>query len=285
MRMNPLAWILAVLALGVATTAHSEETGDVYLTTMISYLDDDKDRGADDGLAGLHFGAGWNFDKWTIEGNVTYFRLDEVFISPPKDTTGDGEIDLPGNEEDQYQIGGGIDVIRRFGDSERVVPYALVGAGYLHTDKEKLSNEHGGMLSAAAGMLWPIRYRNISLRSELRVRKDYGPSDTLTDWMLSFGIQVPYGKDKDPDPSARRDIYDATKRDVFGIEDDPKPVPPESMTDQERKLPSQEDDSDGDGVIDWDDMCGGTKPGVEVDKFGCALKTGSDRADHDETGT
>jgi hypothetical protein len=57
------------------------------------------------------------------------------------------------------------------------------------------------------------------------------------------------------------------------------------MTKEERGLPSEKEDSDGDGVPDSDDMCGGTRPGVEVDKLGCATRTGSDRPAPEQTGT
>jgi OOP family OmpA-OmpF porin len=269
MRTNLLVCALAAFTLSTALVARAEETGDWYVASMISFIDDDKDRCVDDGLAGLHIGAGKNFDKWTIEGTATYFSFDQQECRKRND----------------YQIGGGIDLIRRFGNSERAIPYALVGGGYLHTENKDGDNDHGGMLSAAAGILWPVRYRNISLRSELRVRKDYGPGDTLTDWMLSFGLQLPFGKHEDPDPNFRRDVIDSTKSDVFGIEDPPRPIPPEAMTEEERRLPSDEQDSDGDGVPDSADMCGGTSPGAEVDKFGCATRTGSDRVNEDQVGT
>ncbi len=44
-----------------------------------------------------------------------------------------------------------------------------------------------------------------------------------------------------------------------------------------KKIEPVETDKDGDGVLDEDDRCPNTKPGAEVDEFGCLIKSDLDK--------
>lgn len=198
-------------------------------TAMWSRIDDDSDRGVDDSLQGYHLGVGRNLNyDWAAELTLV-----------------GGSFDNPAGGDGLIQWGVGVDVRRRLLASDFFLPYGLIGAGYLYSDdKRGRSDEDGAMLSLGVGVLSPLPWYGMSLRTEIRARRDYADS-TFTDYLLSVGLQIPFSFNRE-----------ARRRGPAGE------AGPEAAT---------APDQDGDGIRDSTDMCGGTPAGVEVDAHGCRI--------------
>jgi len=130
----------------------------------------------------------------------------------------------------------------------RVAPYFLIGLGYMGTEYKPGSSESDVSSTVGAGFKWKIGDSAYSIRGEYRLRSVSGTraidgtSGTLTDSIASLGV-----------------IYD------FGG----------------TRRYSEDDDTDGDGVLDiWDD-CPDTEPGVDVSSRGCPLRDLRSDADGD----
>ena len=130
----------------------------------------------------------------------------------------------------------------------RVAPYFLFGFGYLGTEFKPGDSESELSTSVGAGFKWKLGESNYSIRGEYRMRSASGTkaidgsSGTLTDSLYSVGV-----------------IYDFGGQATY----------------------SEDDDTDGDGVLDiWDD-CPNTEKGVEVSSRGCPLRDLRTDADGD----
>jgi OOP family OmpA-OmpF porin len=89
----------------------------------------------------------------------------------------------------------------------------------------------------------------VALRAEYRYRSDNALGTTLSDQVVSLGLQIPFGGRKQ--------------------------VPPPVVVDP---------DSDGDGVLDSRDRCPGTPAGIRVDGNGCPLDSDGDGVpDHEDS--
>ncbi len=169
--------VLLVLATLLGTAQISADTfldENWYLSPMISFIDDDKDRDVDDGLSGLHFAIGKELSA------ASSVELNTVFAFHS----------ASGFDADQDQWGLGVDYIRRFTNTEYFKPYVLVGAGFISTISEnpRRDDDSGFMASLGAGVLTPLNWFDLSLRTELRLRTD-SSAGTNRDVMLSFGVQ------------------------------------------------------------------------------------------------
>ena len=178
---------------------------------MASYIDDDRDRNVDDGLSGYHIAFGKELDaSRSVELNaiLAFHNAD-------------------GFDADQEQWGLGVDYVRRFGKAEYFAPYVLAGGGFITTqNKNSLAKDGSGfMASLGVGVLTPLDWFDLQLRTELRIRADYSAS-TRQDVMLSFGLQrsvrpkpvVIMDSDQDgvPDPDDRCEDTPDTKVDRHG---------------------------------------------------------------------
>lgn len=144
-----------------------------------------------------------------------------------------------------------------FAESNATHPYALLGAGiqntrvdnYLTVQNYEAQNE---IVDVGLGMLFRSRSNGLSLRTEIRNRSDFldrpqQGRQTLNEWMLAIGLQMPFGSN-------------------------PEPSEPEEIIIEEPQIIAVLD-TDGDGVDDSRDQCPQTIVGVAVDTNGCEPKS------------
>ncbi len=245
MKFSTCAVAAAVVTLAFAGTAHAEaEVGQGYFSAMASYVDDDEDRGIDDGIIGGQFGFGRAFTE--------HVNIEAFFMS----ASGEGV-------RDQIQTGIGLDLQSVFWRDERFSPYLFVGIGNLNIDPDGLDDDNGAMMSGGLGFYLDMFSTNISLRGEWRRRNDSASSHT--DDLFSLGLHLPFGGSKpkwvDSDGDGVSDSLDRCPN-----------TPPGAAVDAYGCEP----DSDGDGVVDAKDRCPNTPPGVRVNAQGCALDSDGD---------
>ena len=138
-----------------------------------------------------------------------------------------------------------------FKEESRIAPFVLGGLGANYADGNG-TGENGAFTQT---LLRPNLYGGV------------GVGIRLTSW-LSFAVQTSL-------EYPLTDVIDGTKGDVV--------TAPNSLNDIFHQnsvslyfTPGKAKDSDGDGVIDKNDMCPDTPPGVAVDENGCPLDTDKD---------
>ena len=230
---------------GTQEAAADAEAGQGYFSVMLSYMDDDEERGLEDGINGFQFGLGKALNEnWNIEGMLS--------VAAPDAT-------LPG-VVGQQQMGIGVDVQRVFQRSERFSPYLHAGVGYIEISPNgAVPSNDGAMYSAGIGFLLDAFSSNVALKGEWRYRVDTSNSDRdYKDNILSLGLQIPFG------PGTPK----WTDSDGDGVEDGSDNCP---NTPAGARVDTWgcELDSDGDGVKDSLDQCPGTPAGQPVDENGC----------------
>jgi OmpA-OmpF porin, OOP family len=260
--------LFAALMTVAAAAAAFDDYGRWYGTVMFSGIDDDVDRNVETEWSGYHLGVGRGFGRdWGVEANLVGARF--------KNSAGDLAA---------RQWGLGIDVTRRLADTGFFVPYAVAGAGWMMTDyKLNRWDRDGAMVSVGAGLLMPIPAFGMSLRTELRARRDFSDG-ALTDYLLSIGVKIPFGfvnlgpaREKNPDgtvlprPGAKPWGWavDSDGDGVADVRDRCPDTPVGAPVDEFGCAP--QDDSDGDGVPDSLDVCPDTPAGVAVDRYGCRI--------------
>lgn len=274
--------LLLVLAFSLASLlsgpwAAAQETGTQwYISGLGSYVDDDEDRNADDGLSGGQLALGIPFRRaWHIELFALY-----------------NEFNADGFDNDQEQTGLGAGVIRWFQPDAIISPYVAVAAGYSDTERDRGISESGLMTSGALGLLLKFGDR-FGWRSEARYRRvleDFALSDVY----LSSGLQWTFGTARSETPGRRirndsdgdgvADAYDLCPDSASAMVDargcpeadndrdgvtnrlDRCPRTPNNIPVNSRGCPA---DSDRDGVIDALDACRGTAWEAVVDERGC----------------
>ena len=121
MRRPTLSLALAAAALLASLPATAVENDTRwYASAMIGAIDTDSKRGAEDDFSGYHFGFGrYLGNGWAaVEANVVGANFEKSGKTVAK------------------QWGIGVDFLAQFLADEHFQPYALVGAGYLVTDKK-----------------------------------------------------------------------------------------------------------------------------------------------------
>lgn len=166
----------------------------------------------------------------------------------------------------QDQIGIGIDAIRVFYRDENVSPYFLIGTGGLDTDTNNSEFDGTDIMASTAFGLLTDLTDNLSLRTELRWRADFQPDDQVNDVLLSAGLQYAFGEKPQPAP------IDSDGDGVI----DPNDMCPGTPAGRTVDARGCELDSDGDGVVDGSDACPGTPAGTAVDARGCPLDSDGD---------
>ena len=237
---------------GTQEAAADAEAGQGYFSIMLSYMDDDKERGLEDGINGFQFGLGKALNEnWNIEGMLS--------VAAPDAT-------LPG-VVGQQQMGIGVDVQRVFQRSERFSPYLHAGLGYIEISPNgAVPSDTGAMYSAGIGFLLDAFSSNVALKGEWRYRVDTSSSDRdYKDNILSLGLQIPFG------PGTPK----WTDSDGDGVEDGSDNCP-NTPAGASVDAWGCELDSDGDGVKDSLDQCPGTPAGQPVDQNGCELDDDND---------
>jgi OOP family OmpA-OmpF porin len=243
--------------LGAGNAFADAEAGQGYFSVMGSYIDDDKDRGVDDGVKGGQFGFGYAMnDAFNVEAMLSVASLDNS---------------KGGGAPDQNHLGFGIDLQRVFRRAERFSPYLHFGLGYMKIEPAGSSSKDGGMASTGAGFLLDLFESNVALRGEWRYRVDAANRRSRHDNLFSVGLHIPFGaatpKFVDSDGDGVADGRDrcpntpaGTSVDAYGCELD----------------------SDGDGVKDSMDKCPGTPSGVSVDADGCPMDSDGDGVSDDK---
>ena len=282
--MRTLICIAAASLIALAGTQNAfaeAEEGQAYFSVMGSYIDDDKDRGLEDGINGGQFSLGY-----AITDTVNIEALFSAAV--PKS----GSSAVP----DQEHTGIGFDLQRVFRKDERFSPYVHIGAGYFKNNSSGNGPENdGGMYSAGAGFLLDMFDSNVALRGEYRHRMDSALDSNLHDDLFSLGLQIPFGPatpkwvDTDGDgvadgsdncpntpAGARVDAWGCElDSDGDGVKDsmDECPGTPSGVAVGANGCPN---DSDGDGVSDDKDQCPNTPAGEPVDANGCELDDDGD---------
>jgi len=136
-----------------------------------------------------------------------------------------------------------VNLIKDYKLNDKASLYSLVGIGYEDLSNEKFDNEDSGFFNYGLGLKYKVA-QNLFAKFDVRHLIKFSHSDNNV--IFTAGIGIPFGK--------------------VAQKEAPKTTP----------LPITPKDSDGDGVYDKYDKCPHTKPGVKVDKDGCALDS-----DHD----
>ncbi len=283
--MNKFTGLMAVTLIAMALPGHAladAKEGQVYLSVMGSHVDDDTDRGIEDGINGGQISLGYAIsDEWNIEG----------MLSIANNNVGD----LAG-VPDQDHRGVGVDLQRIFHHEAKFRPYIHVGIGNFQIEPDDSSpTTDGGMYSAGAGFLLNVFGDRTAIRGEWRHRYDNASETNLADDVFSLGVQIPFGAKKakfiDTDGDGVADSMDrcpntpvGTAVDAYGCERDSDNDGVKDSMDQCPGTPSGVKvdasgcpvDSDGDGVSDDKDNCPGTPAGAAVDAAGCELDGDND---------
>ena len=254
-RVSPLVLCTTYLAL-VANVAFAQGApllgeSQWYLSPMVSYGWDDKDRLGDPGFGGS-LGIGNHFlPHWAAELNLLGNRFDGYYRT--------------------NQYGAGLDFLGMGNVESRFVPYAVVGVEYLWsniTEATPTSLPRGrddDNPATSLGFGFMTGSSRVLFRAEARARYEFAEPDELLDYFVNVGLVAPIG---------HREVA-PTDSDGDGVPDpqDKCPgTPPGTPVDSTGCEP----DSDRDGVVDSRDKCPGTPAGREVDAQGCERVMDSD---------
>jgi OOP family OmpA-OmpF porin len=210
-----------------------------YVSPMFSYTRVDKDRGTDDGIGGMITVGKKVTDGLALELTGFYTQMD------PESGGGDS-AELKG---------AGLGAMIFLSDK---VPnfYGLLALMYGRTDNQpgEIPNYKSTVFDVGAGYLFPFN-RHIALRTEARYRTDQHDrkqagvgedNGAFQEALFNIGLLFPLGVAPPPPPP------------------EPEPAAPVDA------------DSDGDGVLDSQDQCPDTMPGVQVNEVGCPLDADGD---------
>ena len=229
---------ILVLMFSAPWTAQAEE-GEWYIAPSAVYFDDDPDRKVDDSMAGLQVQFGKEMSRrLSLEGLLGYQDIDG----------------FPGQEHLEL----GFNVLGKFLPDSRFSPYVIGGLGYLRADVGV--PDFGGLppadstannLTATGGLGLQIQFGDSpwSLRTEARLRHAFDSDDSLTDAIVTLGLQYNFGGRSAASAMAASEPQEAPAAVVAAV-------------------PA---DSDGDGVANDRDQCPGTPAGVKVDARGCEV--------------
>ena len=278
MRTLICAVAVTVVALAGASTAFADaEAGQGYFSVMGSYMDDDKNRNIEDGINGGQFSFGR-----AVNDSVNVEFIVQAALA---------------ENQNQDQLGMGIDLQRVFRRSERFSPYLHAGVGYLQIKPAgAVPKQDGAMFSTGAGFMLDMFDSNVALRGEWRHRMDnVDNEENLSDNLFSLGLHIPFGAgtpkwvDSDGDGVENRsdncpNTPAGAPVDAFGCELDSDGDGVKDSVDQCPDTPRGvavdatgcPNDSDGDGVTDDKDQCPGTPAGEPVDANGCELDDDGD---------
>lgn len=275
-------WIVAGLLL-CSPMSNAQSNDDWYVSPMISFIDDDEDRGDDDAIAGgqISFGKAMT-DSTALEFNLGAFNLHNT------DTDTLTQLRTVG-----------MDFMFHAPKTGRASPYLLAGLGIMMDDNEALGASTNLASSLGVGLLgWLGSDHRSALRAEARLRTYLG-SPHHNDVFYNLGFISTIGKKAPPPPpdSDGDGVNDNNDRcpgtapgtpvDASGCEldsdmdgvvnsKDACPNTPRGTKVDARGCPVKVVDTDGDGVGDDKDACPNTPRGAKVDARGCELDTDKD---------
>jgi OOP family OmpA-OmpF porin len=249
LRLMKKKWFLACACV-LPAFALADEVGHWYVTPSFGGVSVDNDRPVEDKDWLYGFAIGKHLTPaWSAELNVNGAQV------------GGGPL-----RSDLSLYGNSLDLLRVFNRDGVFSPYIGIGAGVLENDFSPGSNATDFMAQAGLGafvQLWENSSGSttLSLRPDLKARwDDTGAQGYLHDFIATLGFQLSFGAGRAPPPAP--------------TEPPPPPPPPPAQTAPAPPPPpvAAAADSDKDGVIDDNDACPGTPPGVAVDARGCPQK-------------
>jgi OOP family OmpA-OmpF porin len=242
MESSDVTRLIKILALvpflAISPTVQAGEGG-WYVAPSVVYFDDDGDRRISDSVGGLQVQFGKEMSRrLSLEGLLGYNDIDG----------------FPGQEHLEL----GFNVIGKFLPDSRFSPYVIGGIGYLRADVG--TPDFGGLppagetasnATATGGVGLEIQLGDSpwSLRTEARVRHAFDSDDSLTDGIISLGLQYNFGGKSKARAMTTSDTAAAPAAVVAAV-------------------PA---DSDRDGVANDRDRCPSTPAGVRVDARGCEI--------------
>ena len=255
-KRNVVAGVTLALAAVVTQVNAASQDDRWYIAPLLSYVDADSDRIADNDL-GLQLGVGKPVSAaWNLELAVVADTLD--FKS------GGGEF---------KQRGLLLDGLYLFNRSMNFSPYGVVGVGMLRTT---LANDdaNNAMLNVGVGVMHSLTDSGIALRGDVRYRLDdddrVAGVNRFGDWLVNIGLVVPFGgKSVAVAEAAALEPVEADS-DGDGVVDS-RDSCPGTPAGAHIDAKGCELDSDSDGVVDSRDSCPDTKAGARVDSKGCEL--------------
>lgn len=185
-----------------------------------------------------------------------------------------GRLNAKGIDADQEQFGINVDIMRKLGSSPYFYPYAVLGFGHLQTNRQgpegpTARDYSGAMFSVGLGVITPFYVLGQAVRVEMRMRNDTGDRDGSRYQDGLLSIGLHFPLGK---PISVRSDSDGDG--VDDRRDKCEATKPGSEVD--RYGCARDADSDSDGIPDPIDMCGGTKAGQVVDEYGCNQTSDSD---------
>ena len=228
------------------------EANEPYFTMAGQWVDDEKYRGVDDTF-GVQLGLGYAMSEHVnLEGTIL--------------------LAMPDGSPGQTQRSLGVDLQWVIGRANRFSPYLLGGVAAHHVASG--GNSDSGMAwSGGIGFRWDVfGSSRISLQGEYRYRRDNALGLWLDDQIVSVGLHIPFGSEKEPVVAAYAPPPDSDGDGVIDA-DDQCPGTPAGVSVDERGCPP---DSDGDGVPDHMDQCPGTVHGAAVNSVGCEMDGDND---------
>ncbi|VAW89618.1 hypothetical protein MNBD_GAMMA18-2385 [hydrothermal vent metagenome] len=253
---SPLSRLLicAPLLLSAPLSLAVAEPSGPYVAPMLSYIQADSDRNADNGF-GIQAALGQQLSKrWNLELNFNFDILDFE--------NGNGEY---------KQAGLQLDALYFFKRGELSV-YGLVGVGMLSTAIPG-DTENNPSANIGLGLMYPIS-DSVQLRGEVRYRADsedrIAGESRFDDLLVNLGVVIPFGEKPKPAPKpqpAPAPVV-ALDSDDDGITDNKDQCPD---TTQGRLVDANgcEMDSDNDGIVDALDRCSDTPADRSIDQYGC----------------
>lgn len=239
-----LLMLTAVLSMVIGGNAVAGNKAGTYtLTPMVGYHKIDGSLDLDDGAA-FGLGFGYNYSpKWSVEADVRF---------SPTEAEGAGSTDI-----DIWTLSVGAQY--HLAPECQWNPYLSFGAGLMQYDIDTTNSDDEDVFGYyGGGVKYPLS-ANTDFRLDLRHILDYRSdnrgsihdgSDVKHHLQAMLGLTLSFGGK----PEA--------------VKQEPAPVAKE-----EPKTPV---DSDQDGVLDPNDKCPGTAPGVRVESDGCPADTDGD---------
>ncbi len=161
-------------------------------------------------------------------------------------------------------------------------PFAVLGAGWLHSKYDNLSN-NAPLVRGGGGLIWDLPQQPWSFRADADLRHVIGNSAIpfyakrdQNDEIYSLSVQYSFGGDhqqtaelQTPTPADAFDKFPLTTQSAAPAESRAKPS--NCTVDSKTVTCSGLPDQDGDGVPDAQDKCPDTPPNAVVDADGCLL--------------
>lgn len=190
MKLKNTCLALAGLSIVSAGAVANDLDDRWYLSAGIGYAFGDDDRE----LPGL---------GWDVDGGPAAF----VGVGKAINEWLNLELNFKGN---QYDLGSGngnwnqygatLDGLFFFNRNPGFAPYAVLGAGALHSDTPG-DNETSPVVEAGLGVMRMVNDDGDTLRAEVRHRWDFSPdldlpggNDTFNDWLVMVGVTVALGE-------------------------------------------------------------------------------------------